>query len=219
MIRPTFSHLIQRIEDELASVYGFAIEMSASDCLTQSAEAAAVASDNRAALILRSRPGQDELELGLYFRPELIQSIEQGNALERLDSRNLDAFCVAVEEVSHFHLVISRAQANQGISLLELEWQGEVDKLLIAGSVLEQQTGDPHLPQLTRMIFDHSHCYTQKQQDLYEEAHRLAARYCYKLLPLLQDAPSRKRTEKLRDACRTTYDLVWGEKLRAIDNL
>jgi hypothetical protein len=218
MMRASFHEMIQRIEDELAASYGFPIAVSASDCLTQSAEAAAVAADNRAALILRSDPEQDELELGLYFRPELIDSIEQGNPLQRLDSQNLDAFCVAVEEVSHFHLVINRVQANQGVSLLELEWQGEVDKLLIAGRMLEQQTGDPHLPQLTRMIFDHSYCYTA-QQDLYEEAHRLAARYCYKLLPQLQDAPSRKRAEKLRDACRQTYEQLWAEKLRTINRL
>ncbi len=218
MIRASFQQTIQRIEDELSASYGFTIAVSASDCLTQSAEAVAIASENRAALILRSDPVQDELELGLYFRPELIDSIEQGNPLQRLDLQNLDAFCVAVEEVSHFHLVMNRVQAQQGVSLLELEWQGEVDKLLIAGRVLEQQTGDPHLPQLTRMIFDHSHCYTG-QQDLYEEAHRLAARYCYKLLQQLQDAPSRKRGEKLRDACRQTYELLWAEKLRAIENL
>jgi len=218
MIHTSFHTMIQRIENELATSYGFPIEVSAADCLTQSQEAAAVASDNRAALILRSSPDQEELELGLYFRPELIASIQAGNPLENLNSQNLDGFCVAVEEVSHFHLVIHRAQAKQGISLLELEWQGEVDKLLIAGRVLEQQTGDAHLPQLTRMIFDHSYCYTQ-QVDLYEEAHRLAARYCYKLLPLLQDAPSRKRGDKLRDACRQTYDLLWPGKLRAIDDL
>jgi hypothetical protein len=210
--------MIQRIENELAASYGFPIAVSASDCLTQSAEAAAVASENRAALILRSDPAQDELQLGLYFNPDLIASIEEGNPLERLDNHNLDAFCVAVEEVSHFHLVIHRAQSRQGVSLLELEWQGEVDKLLIAGRFLEQQTGDPHLPQLTRMIFDHSHCYTA-QQDLYEEAHRLAARYCYKLLPQLQVAPSRQRASRLRDACRQTYELLWAEKLRTIDRL
>jgi hypothetical protein len=218
MIRASFQEMIQRIEDELAASYGFSIAVSASSCLTQSAEAAAAASENRAALILRPDPVQDELELGLYFKPDLMDAIEQQNPLQRLDSHNLDAFCVAVEEVSHFHLVINRVQAGQGVSLLELEWQGEVDKLLIAGRVLEQQTGDPHLPQLTRMIFDHSHCYTS-QQDLYEEAHRLAARYCYKLLPGLQNAPSRKRAGKLRDACRQTYELLWADKLRAINSL
>ncbi|WP_141736556.1 hypothetical protein [Oligoflexus tunisiensis] len=218
MNRVAFPDMIQHIEDELATAYGFSIAVSAADCLTQSAEAAAVAADNRAALILRTSPAQEELELGLYFRPELIAAFEQDNPLARLDSRNLDAFCVAVEEVSHFHLVVNRVQASQGVSLLELEWQGEVDKLLMAGRILEKQTGDPHLPQLTRMIFDHSYCYTA-QQDLYEEAHRLAARYCYKLLPQLQDVPSRKRAEKLRAACRHTYELLWAEKLRAIDSL
>ncbi|HET9238758.1 MAG TPA: hypothetical protein VFO10_15970 [Oligoflexus sp.] len=218
MMRASFQDMIQRIEDELAASYGFPIAVSASSCLTQSAEAAAVASENRAALILRTDPVQDELEVGLYFKPDLMATIEQQNPLQRLDSHNLDAFCVAVEEVSHFHLVINRVQAGQGVSLLELEWQGEVDKLLIAGRVLEQQTGDPHLPQLTRMIFDHSYCYTS-QQDLYEEAHRLAARYCYKLLPELQSAPSRKRAGKLRDACRQTYELLWAEKLRTINRL
>src|SRR5690349_364312 len=106
MSRASFPEMIQRIEDELATSYGFPIAVSASECLTQSAEAVAVARDNRAALILRSDPQQDELELGLYFRPELIDTMEQQNPLQRLDSQNLDAFCVAVEEVSHFHLVI-----------------------------------------------------------------------------------------------------------------
>src|SRR6476661_4666910 len=99
MSRTSFQATIQRIEDELAASYGFSIAVSASECLTQSEEAVAAASENRAALILRSDLQLDELELGLYFRPDLIDSIEQQNPLQRLDSQNLDAFCVAVEEV------------------------------------------------------------------------------------------------------------------------
>ncbi len=216
----SFSRMIQRIEDELASSYGFRIDVSASECLTQSEEALAMASagDNRAILLLRQSPDQEELQLGLYFRPELMQILESHNPLERLDSSNLDAFCVAVEEVSHFHLVVNRAQAHQGVSRLELEWQGEIDKWLLAGAFLEKQTGDLHLPQLTRLIFDGSFCYTTQDQNLYEEAHRLAARYCYKLLPFLQDCPARQRAEKLREACRETYGLQWAGKLKTIDS-
>lgn len=216
MNNSTFKNLIQHIEVELAASYGFVIDVSAGDCLTTSDLARSVAADNRAALILRS--SGDDLELGLYFRPELIEKMEDANPLERLDSQNLDAFCVAVEEVSHFHLVVKRAQSKQGVSRLELEWQGEVDKWMVASSLLEQQTGDTHLPQLARLLFDSSVCYTH-DQNLYDAAHRLAARYCYKLLPQIQDCPARKRAQELKSACRQTYDMQWGQKLRAIANL
>ncbi len=219
MISSSFKDTLQGIEEELASVYGFLIEVSARDCLVDSDIAIATAGENRAALLLRQSPNQEEVQLGLYFRPELMATLESLDPFKKLDSENLDAFCVAVEEVSHFHLVSNRAQINQGVSLVELEWQGEIDKWLLAVSILQKQTGNPHLPQLTRLIFDGSICYTTRDQQLYEDAHRLAARYCYKLLPQLQHQPLKKRAGKLKEACRITYSQHWAGKLKTIENL
>lgn len=217
MSKDSFDTILSKIEDELARCYGFVISISARDCLTQSAEAKAIAAagNNRAATLIYQNPGEDELQLGLYFQPKLIETLSAHDPSDQLNHENLDAFCVAVEELSHFHLIANRAYSNQVVSRLELEWQGEIDKWLMSGSFLEKQTGNPHFAQLTRLIFDQSIC-IGFERDHYEEAHRLAALYCYKLLPQLQERPSKERTPLLRKACRSTYDLHWAAKLQKI---
>ena len=47
-----------------------------------------------------------------------------------LDRENLDPFCVAAEEVSHFVYLFFCARAARQVTQLELELQGEVDKYL-----------------------------------------------------------------------------------------
>ncbi|MCX6128858.1 MAG: hypothetical protein NTX25_07315 [Proteobacteria bacterium] len=134
MSKDSFDTILSKIEDELARCYGFVISISARDCLTQSAEAKAIAAagNNRAATLIYQNPGEDELQLGLYFQPKLIETLSAHDPSDQLNHENLDAFCVAVEELSHFHLIANRAYSNQVVSRLELEWQGEIDKWLMS---------------------------------------------------------------------------------------
>ena len=55
--------------------------------------------------------------------------------MERL--RGLDAFCAAVEGVSHFvYLTFAGSQQRRSVSRIELELQAEVDKYLLLRSAL-----------------------------------------------------------------------------------
>ncbi len=46
------------------------------------------------------------------------------NPFERLDAENLPAFFVLVEEISHFHLLVSRIERDQPVRGIELSGRG-----------------------------------------------------------------------------------------------
>lgn len=136
--------------------------------------------DPRAAVCTYHDPEHDELFLGVYFEPKLVNKIELNNPLLELGQNNIDAFCVLVEEISHFHLICQRALQNRQVSQLELEWQGEVDKFLLSAMTLFQQSGNPHFKHLQHIIYDSGQLLQQTER--YEEANRLAARFWLQII-------------------------------------
>lgn len=208
---------IQAVESALAKSYGFSNEMSVVDYLLDFEAARQLKSNERGAVLIYQDPKSDDLEVGVYFDPTIIDHLKNSNPLESLHADNLDAFCVLIEEISHFHLVTNRAQKGRGVSRLELEWQGEIDKVLLAGNFLLQQTGFSHLPQLAQLIFDHSVCYS-KDEDLYEEAVHYAARHWYQLIADFKGAAPKQQWVLACHAFRTTYDLQWSDKLSSLQS-
>jgi hypothetical protein len=129
-----------------------------------------------------------------------------------LTDANLDAFCVLVEEISHFHLILNRAQAGLEVTKLELEWQGEVDKLLVSGLFLERQSGQSYLLPLARKLYDLA-AVTAVDDQLYEEATKYAARFWFQLA---KDADLRLDSPRLRDRLRQAYRCGWTDKVQNI---
>ncbi len=207
--------MIIQVEEDLARSYGFRINTSASDCLLPPEAASRLKAGERAAVLVYEEAGSDELELGVYLHPQIMEELQSSDLLRNLKLENLDVFCVLIEEISHFHLVANRAIKGQGVSRLELEWQGEVDKVLLAGSYLLAQTGQSYLLQLAHLIFDRSQCYSA-QVALYDEALFYAARHWYQLIADLKSHDAREQLCLARDAFRGTYHLHWSDKLSAL---
>ena len=178
-----FTDLLEEVESFLTSYYGIDPLTTATDILLEKEHVADSLDTHaseapRAAVCLQestNSPGDDpELFLGIYFETELIDRVLSENPLRSLNHKNLDAFCVLVEELSHFHLIFQRALQNREVSQLELEWQGEVDKFLFSAITLLHQQGNPHLYQLKSVLFDKADIVNHER---YEAANKLAAQF------------------------------------------
>lgn len=203
---------ILAVESALAQSYGFTVRTSVIDCLVDATVAQRLRGNGRGAVLIYQEPESNEIELGVYFDPSITSRLQLSDPLQSLHGENLDSFCVLIEEISHFHLVANRASKGRGVSRLELEWQGEIDKVLLAGGVLLEQTGFSHLPQLAHLIFDQSVCFSS-QTELYDEAVHYAARHWYQLIAELKALAPKEQWSIACDAFRGTYELQWSEKL------
>ncbi len=209
------TRIIDYVERRLAEYYGFALLARASDHLATKADLAASLGEGVAALpefraragVFLKEPGSTgELFIGVHYDDEVLARLDQADPLRRLDDRNLDAFCVLIEELSHFHLILNRMQRSQGVSKLELEWQGEVDKLLVSAVTLESQAGHLHLSPLARKLFDEARI-TGADEELYWQAHRQAARLWFAVAQRAEGL-----TPRLREILRQSYHAPWADK-------
>lgn len=179
----SFTSLLREVENFLTSYYGFEPTTTAASFLMEKEHVAESlkTSENaapRAAVCIQETScdisEDSELFIGIYFESELIESIMSENPLRSLNYKNLDAFCVLIEELSHFHLIFQRALQNREVSQLELEWQGEVDKFLFSAIMLLRQQGNPHLHQLRNVLYDKPDLVNHQR---YEAANKLAAQF------------------------------------------
>jgi len=208
--------LVDRVERELAEFYAFAPAARASGHLVTKAELHRSLGDpvkekpewHARAGVWLSEPSHDEdVFIGLHLDDALKAQLESHDPTVALDAANLDAFCVLVEEVSHFHLILNRALATHPVTRLELEWQGEVDKLVVASRTLERQSGDPHVLPLARALYDLSSIDAHADAELYWQATKYAARFWFDALRAGLESP-----EDARPTLRAAYEAQWDSK-------
>ena len=221
--------LFADIEGRLAEIYGFSPRASAIEHLVTREELVATLGDGVATLPeFQARAGvflttmepvealQDQdLFIGIHIDPPALgalASVDPGTALTDV---NLDPYCLVVEEVSHFHLILNRLDQKRGVSKLELEWQGEIDKLLLCASTLAEQKGDLHLLPLARRLFDQGHL-TGVDAELYWQATRHAARFWFEAL---RGEGRGGLSHRLKSLLRRVYHAPWAEKVATIDRL
>lgn len=159
----------------------------------------------REALLIRQR-GND-LEIGLFIAPKIIEMLGESSPLDRPD-----AFCCAAEGVSHFLYACDRIEKEMKFTKLELELQAEVDKFILLHIIAAMKSGivssDLFSLQFEKYRFDPS--LTPVESNRYMEANRLAAKFChhiltnyfnplrfYGLIPEVRDFFSRNLTEKV----------------------
>jgi hypothetical protein len=175
-----FLSTIHSIELLLSHFYQFNRTHSAIDFLISSEELPALvgkeklSNSNRAAVYFSE--DHDELFIGVHFEESIINKINLTSPNTSLNNSNLDAFIVVVEEISHFHLILDRAQRGQKLTLLELEWQAEIDKLLVSGLFLFQHVADPHVAHLKKIMFEQAKI-TSENINLYQEASYYADKF------------------------------------------
>ena len=212
--------IVRAIENEIAAFYELSNPVSAVDCLlSRDALAEALGGDtasiNERGGVYLVSGGDDEVFVGINIGPSIEAVVVALDPETRLSNHNLDAFCVLVEEVSHFHLIVERMHRGMPLSKLELEWQGEVDKLLISAILLRRQSGFAHYHHLARCLFEGART-LEGVDKLYEEASQLAARFWYDLLSYHDGIADPAHSPTLKMLLKTAYSSRWQEKVAAI---
>jgi hypothetical protein len=134
-------------------------------------------------LVVQGDPAQvlilegDTLDLAISLPHSLSRNLLSQNPLQSLNSENLNGFWILVEEISHFCLLCTRASQGDSTTYLELEWQGEIDKILLASLLLYRQQGDFYTKPLVHKLF----CETVFTSPLpvYREANFYAGQFWY----------------------------------------
>lgn len=170
---------------------------------------------SRETLLCRQFPNGD-FEVALCLAPEPIARLVQSDPFVRLDAQNFADFCVATEGVSHFVNVALAHAKDHTCSILELEWQAEVDKFCLALLLLSQQR--PSHAALPHALFMHLFVHFSLQGEIarvhqhrYYVANRGAARICRQWL----DEGLERHPTLLIDRWRQTRSWEKGRKLGA----
>ena len=170
--------LISQIESILAATYRFDPLVSASDYIIDDNQLKAMNIDvtQRAAVVFDDQ--SEDLFIGLFLNETIKELVTNDDPRHALHNDNIDPLCVIAEEISHFHLILQRKFHDLPTSLVELEWQAEIDKLLVASKLLYEQHGHSHLSQLRQHLYES--VASISRDGPYELANDLAAKFWHK---------------------------------------
>ena len=161
----------------------------------------------------------DCVSVGVVLDPGVDALLSARDPRVRLDRGNLDPFCVATEEVSHFVYLMFCAGTERTVTELELELQAEVDKYLCAAFLLSLQNEGAVSAGLKDLLFQHYRIRdgaSGEQAERYRAASQLAYRYCaYLEARFLRES----RLADLARESRRFYRLGQREKLEKISEL
>ena len=162
----------------------------------------------------------DDVSLGVVLEDTVRARLSARDPRVHLDGGNLDPFCVAAEEVSHFVYLAFCAHAVRQVTQLELELQGEVDKYLSAVFLLSLQNEGAVSPRLRDLLFRHYHLAAHVTDDEGRERYRLASDLAYRYCGYLESRFLRpSRLHDLARESRRFYRLGQREKLERIADL
>ena len=212
---------ITRIEQCIASYYGFECLASVCDYLVTREQLRASITTAESypewhaagAVWLDDRHGTGEMFIAVYFDTRVVKNLTSRDPWQCLTNANLNSFCVLVEEISHFHLLLNKTTRGIALPRLELELQGEIDKILICADLLYRQTGSCHLPSLLQKICDEPHTIAG---EIYAQANDHAATFFYRFLR--RAAPVHTCSRYLRAFLRKNYLRPWQEKVGKLLN-
>ena len=172
--------VLRRTQRHLQAIY--AIEApDVADFVVDAPTAAALAPGarvGREALLVSERDGS--AEVAVFIAPELVAQVASRAPAAAVEEA-LDAWAVTVEVVSHFLLLAHRAGREEGVSLLELEAQAEVDKFVTASLVAGR---DEPPGALRSRLFDGARLLPDldpAERERYATAGRWADGYCRRL--------------------------------------
>ena len=130
-------------------------------------------------LLLRESP--EEMAMSLYLSPEVLQAL--GGQDTAGSNHRTEAFCQAVEGVSHFLYLAWRAGFERELTQFELELQAEIDKF-IGLVTLNQEADRSSGAELCSWLFDRVSFESgldNEHQERYEVANFYAGHYCRQL--------------------------------------
>ena len=208
--------LLVDVQRRLESLYALEPEAPVTDFLVDDDAGQGPGSGSRTLLVQDG----DAVAMGVVLDPRVAALLDALDPRVQLDRRNLDPFCAAIEEVSHFVYLSFCARAERTVTQLELELQGEVDKYLTAAFLLSQQNEGAVSTRLRDLLFRHYRLgpgLSPEQAERYHAASTLAYRYC----GWLERSFLRRRAglADLAREARRFYRLGQREKLEKIAQL
>jgi hypothetical protein len=175
----------------------------------------AAAADEELVLIEQRRCSR----LGLYIDEAVLARLTAQDPLRALTGANIGDFWTAVEGVSHFSYLMWNAGHQRGVSQLELELQGEVDKYITAFWLLRAQHPGHRPRELLPALFEKTRIDPRlppARQQLYAAATSYAARFCARLeAALLSERPIARHAAVT--GLRRFYRFTCTRKLRHIE--
>lgn len=204
------------VQRRLESLYALPAEAPVTEFLIPEDDAAGYPGGGSRTLITRDGDG---VALGVVLEPGVGARLAAQDPFQRLDRANLDSFCTATEEVSHFVYLLFCARTERTVTELELELQAEVDKYLCAAFLLSRQNDGAVSSRLRDLLFRGyrlAEAVSDERAERYHAASQLAYRYCGHL------ESTYLRGSRLRDLARETrrfYRLGQREKLEKISGL
>jgi hypothetical protein len=211
--------LVGWVQEHLESIYGICCPHRIHEYLIDEKAARLLGGTCRSDEELLVQQEGDELWLGLYLAPELLQRFGELSpaAVAQGLEKNLGTYCQVAEGISHFLYVAHTANEGRRVSLLELETQAEIDKF---ASCLLHRWNDRSADwarELHRRLFDSITFHSQLsdvETRRYAEANRLSRAYCSRLIPHV----SSRRLDRLLADLRYSYRLGADAKLRHLAN-
>jgi hypothetical protein len=189
--------LLEEIQTHLETIYGTRCGLSVSDFLVEEDLG------DRESVFVRETDDAFELKV---FVPRALHELPMSSLF------NAPAkFFEAVEGVSHFLYLCRSAELERQVSMLELETQAEVDKFASAALIRWNQgvraAGELHRQLFERISFAPQ--FGEHERWRYEEANRLASRYCERLLSII----AQRRLDRLLTELRESYRMGAEAKL------
>ncbi len=209
------SPLLRAIQGGLESLYRVTTELDVGDFLIDDAERRTVSLTRTPGEQLLLHEADGVVSVGLYVDDEALDRLRRRDPRVRLDDDNLADFMLALEGVSHFVYVASRARVERAVSAVELELQAEVDKWAVALLVTWDQRGAPpadlraRLFRRVRLLPDLS----AEEHDRYALANEAANGYAASLEARFVH---RRAVDELREELRRFYQEGLAGKLGRI---
>mgnify|MGYP001481575753 CR=1 FL=1 len=204
--------IIEHFEDKLAEYYRFELQGRFNDYRMSQAELELQVGSqdlpSSGVILIEGKTGEDTF-LGVKISDDVVDVLKQKNPLDQLSRENLNALCVLIEEISHFHLILNRANMQKPITKIEIEWQAEIDKPLICADILKLQSGKTHIQPLIRLMFDESHIHASTDKERYEQANKFAGSFWYSALVLFQEPTLQAQ---FREVLQNLYKQDWHTK-------
>jgi hypothetical protein len=208
--------LLVDVQRRLETLYALEPEAPVTDFLLSEQDATGYPGGGSRTLITQDG---DQVSLGVVLDPGVGALLAQLDPRVQLDDRNLDSYCTAIEEVSHFVYLVFCARTARTVTQLELELQAEVDKYLCAAFLLSLQNDGSVSKRLKELLFRHyriADTVNEESAERYRAASHLAYRYC-RYLEAQFLKPS--RLADLARESRRFYRLGQREKLEKISEL
>ena len=214
---------VRPLQQRLQSIYELSVAHDVDDFLVSKtvAETGVFESLNNSHLKekLLLHQQADELQVGLYLAEDVLQKLAADNPSECLHEGNLEAYCLALEGVSHFLYLIWNAGFERSVTLLEMELQAEIDKFVMLAFSFEDQNQSPAPGRLRKLLFETAGYHSQlndEEHQRYQDASHFAEKYCWKLET---DYLQSRNKQLMLSELRQFYRLPQGEKLRRINQL